>query len=133
LLVDLKGNILEGEGELTSEKKMHLDIQNKFKEIKVVLHAHPPYTVGFFNYFKKLNPFSFETKLYLSSLKVIPQKTYLVLNTNPVLKALEKSSIVVLKNHGVVSIGKDFKFSFGLIELLEEQAKINLLLKIIKK
>jgi putative sterol carrier protein len=36
---------------------------------------------------------------------------------------------VVLKNHGVVAIGKNFKEAVSLIELLEEQAKVNLMLK----
>ena len=129
LLVDLKGNILEGEGELTSEKKMHLDIQNKFKEIKVVLHAHPAYTIGFFHYFKELAIHSFEAKFYLSSLRIIPQETPTVIDTEPLLEALESSNIVVLKDHGVVAMGEDFKSAFSLIELLEEQAKVGLLLK----
>ena len=35
----------------------------------------------------------------------------------------------MLKNHGVVSIGSSFKETVSLIELLEEQAKVNLLTK----
>lgn len=129
LLVDLKGNILEREGELTSEKKLHLDIQNKFKEAKVVLHTHPPYTVAFFHFFKELDIYSFEARFYLSSLKVIPQETPTVIDTQPILESLEASNIVVLKDHGVVAMGEDFRSAFGLIELLEEQAKVGLLLK----
>jgi len=129
LLVDLKGNILEAEGELTSEKKMHLDIQNKFKEIKVVLHAHPAYAIGFFHYFQNLDIHSFEARFYLSSLEVIPQVTPTVIDTKPILEALESCNLVVLKDHGVVAIGEDFKSAFSLIELLEEQAKVGLLIK----
>jgi len=129
LLVDLKGNILEGEGELTSEKNMHLDIQNKLKEIKVVLHAHPAYTIGLFHYFQNLDIHSFEARFYLSSLKVIPQVTPTVIDTKPILEALETCNLVVLKDHGVVAIGEDFKSAFSLIELLEEQAKVGLLIK----
>ena len=128
LLVNLKGDLIEGEGEITSEKVLHLDIHNKFKDIRVVLHAHPTATVAFFHFFKNLDIFSFEARFYLASLKVIPQDTPTVIDTKPILEALEVSNIVVLKNHGVISIGKDFKSSFGLIELLEEQSKINLLL-----
>ncbi|MCX7661315.1 MAG: class II aldolase/adducin family protein [Candidatus Omnitrophica bacterium] len=130
LLVNLEGKILEGEGEITSEKKLHLDIHNKFQHIKVVIHAHPLNTVAFFHLFKKLRFFSFEAKIYLKNLKVIPQKTINVVDTYPVLKALENSKIVVLGNHGVVSIGEDFKYSFGLIDLLEEQSKVNLIIKL---
>jgi L-fuculose-phosphate aldolase len=129
LLIDLKGNVLEGDKEITSEKKLHLGIHSKFKDIYAVLHAHPPYTIAFFNYFKKLNIFSFEAKFYLGKVPVIPQKTPIVIDTKPVISALENSNIIVLKNHGVISIGKDFKEAFSLIELLEAQARVNLLLR----
>ncbi|MCM8757702.1 MAG: class II aldolase/adducin family protein [Candidatus Omnitrophica bacterium] len=133
LCVNLKGEILEGNREITSEKLLHLDIHNRFKDVKVVLHAHPPHTIAFFHYFSDLDMFSFEAKFYLKNIKVIPQDTPIVTNTLSVLKALENSNIVVLKDHGIVSIGRDFKSSFGLIELLEEQAKVNLLIKDFKK
>ncbi len=128
LLVDSKGNILEGRGEITSEKELHLGIHNNFAEVKVVLHAHPPYTVAFFHYFDKLEVFSFEARFYLGTLKPIPQQTPTVTQIEPVLRGLENSDIVILAQHGVVSIGGDFKSAFSLIELLEEQAKVNLLL-----
>ena len=129
LLVDLEGNIIEGDKELTSEKDLHLDIHKKFKDIKAVIHSHSPYTVAFFHYFKSLDIFSFEAKFYLGDVKVVPQDTPTVTNVEPVLEGLENSSIVVLGRHGVVSTGKDFKEAFSLIELLEEQARVNLFIK----
>jgi L-fuculose-phosphate aldolase len=129
LLADLEGNILRGDLALTAEKNLHLNIHRKFKDIKVVFHAHPTYTTAFFHYFNELDIFSFETKFYLGNIKVIPQETPAVTEIEPVLEALDSSNIVVLKNHGVVSIGGDFKDAFSLIELLEEQAKVNLLIK----
>ncbi len=129
LVVDLEGNIIEGKKELTSEKNLHLAIQKRFKNINVVLHAHSPFTVAFFHYFDKLEIFSFEAKFYLGDVKVIPQDTPTVVDVSPVLEKLEASNIVVLKDHGVVSVGEDFKEAFSLIELLEEQAKIGLILK----
>ena len=132
LLMDLNGNIIEGKGELTSEKTLHLDIHKKFEDIKVIIHSHSPYTTAFFHYFRNLDIFSFEGKFYLGEIKVIPQKTPIVTDTAGVLCALENNNIVVLGGHGVVAIGKDFKQAFSLIELLEEQAKVSLMLKVIK-
>ncbi|MFH1771612.1 MAG: class II aldolase/adducin family protein [Candidatus Omnitrophota bacterium] len=128
ILTDTEGNILEGQPGITAEKSMHLNIQSKFKDTKVVLHAHPTHTTAFFHYFDRLEIFSFEAKFYLGDIQAIPQETPAVTEMKPVISALERSNIVVLKNHGVVSMGKDFKEAFSLIELLEEQAKVNLLL-----
>jgi putative sterol carrier protein len=52
-----------------------------------------------------------------------------VADVAPVIRAMETTKIVVLGNHGVVAMGESFKEAFGFIELLEEQARINLLLK----
>ncbi|UCC94399.1 MAG: class II aldolase/adducin family protein [Candidatus Omnitrophota bacterium] len=129
LLVDLAEAILEGNRELTSEKDLHVSIHRHFKGVKAVMHAHPPYTTAFFHYFDKLDIFSFEAKFYLGNITVIPQATPTVTDIEPVLGALENSNIVVLGAHGVVSIGRDFKEASSLIELLEEQAKVNLIVQ----
>lgn len=128
VLVDNNGNIKSGEKKPTSEKDLHCAILNKFKDQMVVIHSHSPFTTAFFNCYKELNLFSFETKLYLGKVEVIDQKTPIVVDVNPVVKAMEFNSVVVLKNHGVVAMGKNFKSAFSLIELLEEQCKVNLVL-----
>lgn len=129
LLADLEGKILEGKLDLTSEKELHLSVYKKFKEAKVVLHAHSPFSTAFFHYFDKLDIFSFEAKFYLGGLKIISQETPTVTDLVPVLTALESSNITVLKNHGIISVGKDFKEALSLIELLEEQAKVNMVIR----
>ncbi len=130
LLLDRKGNVLEPKGsEPSSEKDLHLAVHNKFEEVSVCFHAHPSFTTAFFHYFDKLDIFSFEAKLYLGDIIAIPQNTPTVTEVQPVLLALENSNIVVLKDHGVVSMGKDFLTSFSLIEMLEEQARVNLITK----
>ncbi|MCM8756837.1 MAG: class II aldolase/adducin family protein [Candidatus Omnitrophica bacterium] len=129
LVVDKKGKLLEGESEITMERLLHLSIHSALPQIKAVIHAHPIYTIAFFHYFARMEIFSFEAKLYLGDIKPIPQDTPNVTDVEPVLKALENTNIVVLKNHGVVSVGEDFKKAFSLIELLEEQAKINILMR----
>ena len=129
VLVNMKGKVLEGKKEPTSEKDLHLAIHNKFKDIKAVVHSHSPYTTAFFHYFEKLDIYSFEAKFYLGDIAVVPQETPTVTNIDPVLRALENTNVVVLKNHGVVAIGKDFKEAVSLVELLEEQAEVGLIIK----
>jgi ribulose-5-phosphate 4-epimerase/fuculose-1-phosphate aldolase len=129
-LVDEAGHPLEkGQPALTSEKELHLGIYQKFPKINAVIHAHPVHTVAFFNYFKELDIFSFESRLNLGQVPVVPQTTPTVTKVQPVLAALEKNNLVVLKNHGVVAMGEDFCSAFALIELIEEQAKVNLMLR----
>ncbi len=130
-VVDSDGRVIQGikSCKLTSENDLHLGIMNKFPEAKAVIHAHPLQTLAFFHYFPKLNIFSFESRFNLGKVPVLPQSTPTVTDINPVLRALENNNIVILKDHGVVAMGDDFASAFALIELLEEQAKINLILR----
>ena len=129
LVVDHEGRVLGADKELSSEKDLHLDIHKKFDDIRVVIHAHSPFTTAFFHYFDHLDIFSFEAKLYLGDIQAVPQSTPTVTDVAPVLHALENSNIVVLKDHGIVSMGHDFKSAFSLVELLEEQARVNLFIQ----
>lgn len=130
-VVDHKSKFIPGAKpcKLTSEKDLHLGILKKFPEVKVVNHAHPANALAFFHYFPRLDIFSFENRFNLGSVPVIPQSTPTVMNIKPVLQALGNNNIVVLRDHGVVAMGKDFAAAFALVELLEEQAKINLALR----
>lgn len=129
LSVNFKEDSSRDNAKLSSERSMHFFIHQKFPCAKVVVHAHPSYATAFFHYFDKLAIVSFEVKFYLGNVAVIVQETPTVTDPDPVIKALENNNIVVLKNHGVISIGQDFKQAVSLIELLEEQAKVNLLIK----
>lgn len=129
VLIDYQGKIIKGDKSPTSEIVLHTAVHDKFQDAKVVVHSHSPFTTAFFHYYDKLEKFSFESDLYLKGLRVVPQNEINVKDVGPVLSALNSCQVVVLKNHGVVSIGKDFKSAFGLIELLEEQSKANFFLK----
>jgi len=125
VVMDKEGNLVDGTVSPSSERAMHLGILERFKDMNVVIHSHSPYSTAFFHYFEKLDIFSFEAKFYLGNVPVVSQRTPTVTDINPVIKALEGCNIVVLGNHGVVAMGKDFKEAFSLLELLEEQAKVS--------
>lgn len=43
LLINLKGNKLQGRGRASSESKLHTYIYEKWPNIKAILHTHPPF------------------------------------------------------------------------------------------
>jgi len=132
VLVNLEGHLIEGQKPPTSEASLHLAIYHHFSDKNITIHAHSPYTVYFFHCFDSLIHVSFEERFYLGKVPVVPQYTPTVIEIEPVIEALKFNHIVVLKNHGVVAIGNDFRKVFALIELLETQAKLNLTLQQIK-
>lgn len=126
LLIDKFGNPLPEGKEPTSEILLHTGIYKNLSDNNVVIHAHPPYTSYFFNYFDKIEVTTFEEKLYIGNFGLVLQNSPTVIDIKPVIQAFEINNIVVLKRHGVVAIGKDFKSAFSLIYLLETNAKLNL-------
>lgn len=113
----------------SSEKDLHLAVYKNFPEASAVIHAHSPCTTAFFHCFDKLDIFSFEAEFYLGSIGVVKQATPTVTDVAPVIAALGNSNIIVLGGHGVVAMGRSLKEAFSLIELLEEQARVNLMLR----
>jgi L-fuculose-phosphate aldolase len=124
--LSLKTGEVIGEGKASSERFMHTEVYKNFPDIKAVVHTHPTYTNGFFLSNETLEPKTFEAKFYLGTVRSVAQSTPSVTAMEPVIKELRTSNIVVLRNHGVVAMGKDLFYAFVLIQELEEQTKVEL-------
>lgn len=134
--IDISGKLLDGlpAGEAgknipTSELPLHLGIYKNI-DTNCVVHSHSPKVVAYFSVNDKITPLTFETKLYVGDVPVIEQLTPTVSDINPVVEALKKSNIVVLKNHGVVAIGKTLKDAFYLIQILDEMVEMDIIKKL---
>jgi L-fuculose-phosphate aldolase len=121
--VNLVNNKPQGDKKPSSELPLHNLVYRNFPA-KVVVHAHPPLINGYFALNSTLKALTFETKFYLGEVPVIKQDTPTVADTQPVIDALKSNNLVVLKNHGVVSIGEKFDDTLALIETLEEAVKV---------
>ena len=115
-----------GEGKASTEKLMHTAIYKNFLDAQVVVHTHPTYTIGHFLSNDTFEPKTFEAKFYLGQVEALPQTTPSVTDIAPLMAAIKKNNIVVLKNHGVVATGPDLFHAFVLIQELEEQVKMDL-------
>jgi len=131
IIMDLDGKTKDKKG-ATTEKPIHLAIHKKFSQ-PAVLHVHPPFTNGYFAARDKLDNLTFESRLLLGDVPCIKQDTPSVTDLDSVLKALENSNIVVLKNHGVVAIGETLKEAFFLVQMLEDAVKVNAVAQLYSK
>ncbi len=125
ITMDLDGKVI-GEGKASSERLMHTAIYKSLPNIQCALHTHTTYTNGFFLSNDRFTPKTFEAQFYLGEVKAIAQSTPSVTEPAPVVEALKANNIVVLKNHGVVSVGDNLFNAFVLIQELEEQVKMDL-------
>ncbi len=125
LEMNLAGEVI-GAGKASSERLMHTAIYKHHAQVKTIVHTHPTYTNGFFLANEAFTPKTFEAKFYLGDVKSLPQTTPSVTDIEPLMKGLAANNIVVLRNHGVVSVGPDLFHAFVLIQELEEQVKMDL-------
>jgi L-fuculose-phosphate aldolase len=129
LEVNIKGKVISPSLKPSSELPLHLAIYKQLKADAVV-HAHPPLTNGFFAANAKFEASTFESSFYIGKIEVVPQKSLTVTDIPPVINALSKNRIVVLKNHGVVSISQSIKQALFLIETLEDAVKTLIIKKL---
>jgi len=120
--INLAGGKSETGPSTSSELPLHSLVYKNFPA-KVVIHCHPPLINGYFAVAKALKAMSFETKFYLGDIPVIPQETPTVTDPTPVIAALKTNNLVILKNHGTVTIADKFEEALNITEALEEAVK----------
>jgi len=130
--VDLSNPVDIKKERLTSEFPLHSLVYKNFPS-KVVIHCHPTLINAYFAVYADLKPITFETKLYLGNIPVVEQDTPTITKPELVIQALKQSSIVVIKNHGVISIADKFSDALYIIEALEEAIKVAAIARLFKK
>ena len=123
VLVDMDGNILT-KGKPSSEVDMHLEIYKKRSDINAIVHTHSTYATGFAfssKKIKRLEGFGEIKNPYLPSIEYYkPGTIELAKNAS---KSIENEDVLILKNHGVICVGKNLKEAKLLAIFVEENAK----------
>ncbi len=124
------GEVLEGlEGyRPSSEIKMHLCCYHEREDVNSVVHAHPPTATGFAVANIALDDYSMiESVIAIGSVPVTPYGTP---STNEVPEAikpyLQEHDVMLLQNHGALTVGSDLWTAYFRMETLELFAKISL-------
>lgn len=123
VLVDFDGNILT-KGKPSSEVNMHLGIYKKRSDVNAIVHTHSPYATGFAFTDKKLKRFEgfgAIKKPYLSSIGYErPGSDELAKKAS---EGIGDDDVLILKNHGVVCVGRSLGEAESLAGFVEETAK----------
>jgi L-fuculose-phosphate aldolase len=130
--VDLSGKLPAKGKRPSSELPLHSLIYKNFAA-KTVIHCHPPLTNAYFAVYRCLTALTFETDFYLGRVPVVEQGTLTVTRPHSVIQALKKNKLVVVKNHGVFSLGENFCQALERIELLEEAIRVAAVARLFKK
>jgi L-fuculose-phosphate aldolase len=130
--VDLSDEADVKNSRLTSEFPLHSLVYKNFPA-RVVVHCHPTLVNAYFAVYSDLKALTFETRLFVGGIPVVEQDTPSITKPELVIDALKNSNIIVVKNHGVVSVGEKFVDALYLIEMLEEAVKTAAVARLFKK
>ena len=112
----------------SSEMKMHMRCYSVRDDVRAVVHAHPPTATGYAVANKPLDEYSMiETVIAVGSIPVTPYgtpSTYEV--PDAITPYLPKHDVLLLQNHGALTVGCDLITAYYRMETLELYAKISL-------
>ncbi|MCX7905540.1 MAG: class II aldolase/adducin family protein [Elusimicrobiales bacterium] len=130
--IDINGNILN-KIPPSSEYKMHIEIYRKRPDVNAIIHAHPQFVLICLECNIKLKYITVEFEknvgkpIYLGYLKPGSNKL-----AKKVAEASLKSNLIILQNHGIVTIGKDISQARIIAEDAENLFKINYFISLLK-
>jgi L-fuculose-phosphate aldolase len=126
ITVDLAGRVLTGEGQPTSEIRMHLLAYELRPDVSAVVHAHLPYaTACTLAGIDLLEPILPEVVITLGG---IPTAPYATPGTEEVPEAIrgiiEEYDALLLSRHGAMTVGPDVMDAYNKMEKLEHTARV---------
>lgn len=123
--VDIESGRVITEIEPSSEILMHLECYRSRSDITSVLHAHPTYSIAVSSTNKDI-PALFPD--FPAMVKSVAYLDYLIPTTHVLADAVKEkvveNDVIIMRNHGVLTVGRTMKEAFFYMQLTEESAKI---------
>ena len=120
---------------LSMESQMHLEVYRKREDIKAIVHAHPLFATSFTVSEKSIN-----TNLIGEARAVLgePVKaSYALMGSRSlaeiVAEACQNANVILMENHGILTLGNTLLQAYDRMEVLEVSAKMTLITDILGK
>lgn len=126
VLIDYNGNSLEEGKKPSSEKMLHVEYYRQRPDVNFIFHMHSPYLSTFAACNKALDePLMPENIFYFGQIPLaeygLPGSWDLVEKTA---KYFQEYNVILMANHGMISVGKTAKEAYMNLELAESYAQV---------
>lgn len=133
IVCDLDGKVLEGQLKPTSETPMHTECYKLRDDIGAVVHCHAPYATAYAQANKSIE--SKNSPEFIMLFGKVPCLAYGTPGTLDIIKDLKDYimdyDVVLLANHGVLSVGKTAHEAYSKIMSLEMLLKTEFVRKVL--
>lgn len=133
VITDFDGNLVEGKGKPTREALLHGLIYRMRPEVNAVVHTHSPYAIAWASTGKSLPRTTWHSKLKMcADLPTLNVEAAMVRKEDfPLVEEIfhkyPELQGFLLKDHGLVAVGKDAIYAEHAAELIEETAQVAIL------
>ncbi len=130
ILVNLDGEIVDSPMGLKGSKEtgFHLAAYQLRPDIGAIAHVHPPYATAFSNKAKPLPLATISARVNLKHVPWVecyrPGTAELRESVIEGIKANPEVPCILMKEHGILAMGKDLKHAYYIADLTEDTAKI---------
>ena len=125
-VIDLAGEVVEGERGPSSEKLLHLACYRAFDDVQSVIHSHPVYATMFAIAHQPIPACIDEFSIYVGG--EVPVTEYAMSGTEGVgenaVAVLADRGAALLANHGMVAVGPSPATALHITALVERSAQI---------
>jgi len=121
--VSLQGKVV-GKGNPSSELATHLEVYRLRKDVRAVVHGHPPTAVALVTAGVPIPVMTPEHAVMVRSLKVVGFASPGEEGAKAVKDSIRGCDVVGIRNHGFFSLGNDLHEAASRLEVLEESSKI---------
>lgn len=125
--VDMKGRVIEGRHQPNPSIDIHPAIYRRRPDVGAIVHTHPPCVTGYsalgkeIEVFDQMGAFIFEEQaVYNEFIGTVFSDA----GADPIAEALGAKNIGILKNHGLITVGRDIRFALGYTLLSERAARV---------
>ncbi|HUW96347.1 MAG TPA: class II aldolase/adducin family protein [Anaerolineae bacterium] len=130
--VNLKGRKLEGRDRPSVELPMHLLVYKTREDVGAVIHTHAPMATVLGLFDEPIPPITIEA-IALAQVPVVP---FLLSGTREqsqaIVDGLADGAAVLLRNHGLMTVGKDLREATSRAQILEFAARTVVLCRLVE-
>jgi len=135
LEVDEDGKPVSGRGVPSKEFRFHLGIYAVRPDVAAVLHVHAPYSIAIASCWESLPLLTDQARTKMGPVPVLPSlpggSKELALAVTEAFRD-PRISAVLMKEHGLVAVGRSIGEAENTAELIEETAQIAVLLRLLQ-
>jgi ribulose-5-phosphate 4-epimerase/fuculose-1-phosphate aldolase len=129
---NIEGDKVAGTMPRHLEVFIHSEILRVRPDVQAVVHTHAPYAVAFSSLGRPLLPIGHEGSVFCDGLPVFSETSDLIVDQGrgkAVAKALGEFNVLLLRNHGVVTVGRTVEEATVLALFLEKACKTQLMVE----